>query len=194
MVNTMNSRIKAEFARALRLFRYERASSGVFFPAQKVAFGGFFELEGSGGEEAFGKNTVTLTYLDDILSKYFNNGSVPTAFYIAPFTNNVTPSSSISAATFASTLNEYTGYTQSTRVAWTPNGNSTAQSMSNSNAPAEFTIGASSVTITGAGLLTAGAKGAPTGVCVAAALFDVPNTMNAGSTIKIKYTLGATAA
>lgn len=180
---------KAEFARALRNFRYERTETGVWFPAQKAGFGGLFEAILCDGTTVPGKNTVTLPWLDNLLDAYFNNSSAPSGCYIAPFTNNTAPSPTLTAATFAGTQGEYTGYTQATRVAWVSNGASTAQTVSNSNAPAEFTIGASATTIRGAGLLTASAKGAGTGVLVAAALFDAGNTLNPGSTLKIKYSL-----
>ena len=182
---------KAEFARAMRNFRYERTEHGVWFPAQKAGFGGIFETSVDGSGWAKHKNTVTLEYLDAILNGYFNASSAPVGFYIAPFTNNTATSSALTAATFAATQGEYTGYTQATRVGWTSNGPSAAQTVSNSNAPAEFTIGASAVNITGAGLLTASAKGGTTGVLVAAALFSSPNSLNPGSTLKVKYSLAA---
>lgn len=191
MVTHMKNSWKAEFARALRNFRFDRTENGVYFPAQKAGFGGIFETCVDGGDWRAHKNTVTLQYLDAMLSCYFNNGSPPTGFYVAPFTNSVVPSSALTAATFAGTQGEYTGYTQATRVGWTANGASAAQTVSNSNAPAEFTIGASAVNITGAGLLTASAKSAATGVLVAAALFGTANSLNAGSTLKVKYSLAA---
>jgi hypothetical protein len=138
---------------------------------------------------------MALEGLDAIYSTYFNNGSPPTALYIAPFTSNVTPSSSITAATFTAALGEYTGYTQTTRVQWTPDGNSVAQTVSNTASPAVFTIGASAVTITGAAVIaSASAKGATTGKVIAAALFGAANSLNPGSTLKIQYSLGATPA
>ena len=180
---------KAEFARALRNFRYDRTENGVWFPAQKAGFGGIFETSVDGSAWVPNKNTVTLQFLDQMLGDWFNSGSPPTGFYIAPFTNNTAPSSALTAATFAGTQGEYTGYTQATRVEWVSNGASAAQTVSNSNAPAEFTIGSAATTIRGAGLLTASAKGAGTGVLVAAALFDAGNTLNSASTLKIKYSL-----
>jgi hypothetical protein len=188
MVTDMRNWI-SEFARAMRNHRYEKTENGVWFAAQKAGFGGIFETSLDGSAWAPHKNTVTLPFLDQMLSDWFNSGSPPTGFYIAPFTNNTSPSSALKAADFAGTQGEYTGYTQATRVAWVSNGASAAQTVSNSNAPAEFTIGAAATTIRGAGLLTASAKGATTGVLVAAALFDAGNTLNPASTLKIKYSL-----
>lgn len=184
---------KAEFARALRNFHYERSPNGLYFPKQKILFGGIFHVSQDGGPWVASHNTVALEGLDATLTCYYNNTAAPTAFYIAPFSNNTTPSSSLTAATFASTQGEYTGYTQATRVAWTPNGASSGQTVSNSNSPAQFTIGSSAATVTGAGLIaTASGKGATTGVLSAAALFGSANSLNPGSTLSIQYSLSAT--
>jgi hypothetical protein len=195
MVIVMQSLSKhfAEFARALRNFRYERTESGVFFPQSGVSAGGVFSHSVDGGPWTLDKNTVTLQVLDDILSAYFTASGVPSAFYVAPFTNNVAPTSSLTASTFASTQGEYTSYTQSARVQWVANGASSGQSVSNSVAPAAFTIGSSSATVAGAGLLTTSTKGATTGILVAAALFGTANTLSPGSTLSVQYTLSATA-
>lgn len=179
----------AEFSRALRNFRYERSPAGIYFPAQDAMCGGVFSTQEEGGEWVRHKNTVTLEYLDKILSDWFNGGAAPTGFYIAPFINNVAPTSALTAATFAGTQGEYIDYTETGRVPWVSNGIAVSQKVSNSNAVAEFTIGAAAATIRGAGLLTAPDKGATTGVLVAAALFSTANTLNAGSTLKIKYEL-----
>lgn len=191
MVIDMMSRWKAEFARALRNFRYDLTENGVWFPAQKAGFGGLFTLIRPDYDPVPGKNTVTLPWLDGLLDTYFNAASAPPGFYIAPFTNAITPSSALTAANFASTQGEYTGYTQSARVAWTSNGASASQTVSNSNAPATFTIGASATTLNGAGLLTDSTKGSTGGVLIAAARFDVGNTLSSGSTFKIQYSLAA---
>lgn len=185
----------SEFARAMRNFRYERTENGLYFPDQKMRMGGIFSVSENGGPWVPSHNTVALQGIDAIFSTYFDNGSPPTGFYLAPFTNNTTPSSALTAATFAATQGEYTGYTESTRVQWVPNGASAAQTVSNSASPASFTIGASAVTITGAGFIaSASGKGATTGVLIAAALFGSPNSLNPGSTLQLQYNLAGTPA
>lgn len=192
MVTMMKNRLLAEFARAMRNFRYERTENGVLFPAQKAAFGGFFSTSVDGGTWENHKNIVALEGLDAQLSCFFNNGSPPTAFYLAPFSNNVAPSSALTAATFASVQGEYTGYVETTRQPWTCDGNSAGQTVGNSNAPAVFTIGASAANLTGGALITtASAKGATTGKMIAAALFGSANSLSPGSTFRLKYSLGA---
>lgn len=183
------NRLSAEIGRLLLTRRHQGMGDGLF------KFGGFFEVAVGDGQFMPAKNTACLEGLDALLSAWFNNGSNPSAFYLAPFTNGVNPAPSLTAANFAGTQGEYLGYTETTRQPWTPNGNSASQLMSNSNAPAVFTIGASGTTITGAALIaTAGNKGATTGKIVAAALFPAAQPLGAGSTMKIKYSFGATPA
>ncbi len=189
----MLPKFKSEFARALRNFQYERTDLGVVFPKQKLVIGGVFSASVDGGPMIVGNNTLALQCLDSMLSVYFDNQAAPVAFYVAPFTNNIAPTSALTAATFTATQGEYTGYTQAARTAWTPNGASSGQTVSNSASPALFTVGASAATVAGAGLLTASAKGATTGVLVAAALFATPNALNPGSSLSIQYSLAATA-
>lgn len=195
VTDMMKAKFFAEFARALRNFRYERTRSGLWFPAQKIAVGGVFEHQIDDGPWLADHNAYALEGLDAMMSCWFNNGSVPTAFYIAPFTNAVTPASSLTAANFTSTLAEFTGYTETARQAWTPNGNASAQTMSNSDAPAVFTGGSTAATIRGAVMVTSAIKGDGTGVAVAGARFGADNPLNPGGTLKIKYTVqGAPAA
>lgn len=195
-----NSKLKNELARRLRSFAYERTGNGVFFPKANITFGGVFGYRIDDGEMryvpalSYADNAVTNELVNAILNCYFNNGSPPTGFYVAPFTSSTTPTNALTAATFAATQSEYTSYNETARQAWTSNGASSAQSLSNSNAPAVFTIGTGGATLTGAGVLTASGKGATTGVLVAAALFDTANTLNAGSKLTVEYSLSATAA
>lgn len=193
MVNMMiKTRLASALALALRTFKYERTDTGLYFTKQRIGLGGVFSHQLDDGPWHADHNAYALEALDKMLSDWFNNGSNPAAFYIAPFTNVVTPASSLKAADFASTLGELTGYVEGARQTWTPNGNSVAQTMSNSNAVAVFTGGASAATIRGAGLLTSGVKGGAGGVLVAASRFATDNQLNPGSTFKIKYDLVAT--
>ena len=196
MVNDMLNRWKAEFARALRNFRYEKTEDGsIYFPVQDAKFGGIFTAILPDGSQVPGKNTVTLPWLNNLLDTYFNAASAPAAVYIAPFVNNTVPTSALTAGTFAGTQGEYTGYTEGARPQWVSDGAAASQLVGNSAAPATFTIGASATTIRGAGLISVPAKGSTSGILVAAALFDVANTLSPGSALKIKYSLsGAPAA
>lgn len=194
MMKDLSARVRAEFLRALRNFRYERTKSGIYFPRADAAFGGTFFHRIDGGDWCFDDNVAALEGLDLILSVVFAGGvvAVPSTYSLAPFSNNTAPSSSLTAATFAATQGEYTGYTQTTRQTWTPNGVSSGQQVSNTNAIATFTIGAQSATLTGAGLIAnATGKGATTGTLIGASLFSTPNVLSPGSTFQLSYAYGA---
>lgn len=188
----IRDRFKAEFARTLRGFKYERTPNGIWFPKQKALFGGVFGYRVDDSEWKFAHNAWAYEGLDAMLSGWFNNGTAPSAYYIAPFSNNVAPTSSLKAADFPGTQGEYTGYTETTRQQWIPNGPSSGQSMSSSASPAKFTVGASAATVYGACLIaTASGKGSTAGSMIAGALFGVGNTLNPGSTFSVQYILSA---
>ena len=189
----MLSKIKNEFARALRNFHYERTPTGMLFPKQGICIGGVFSFRVDDGPKDSANNTLALQCLDAMLTSFFTGVVPPTAFYIAPFINNVAPTSALTAATFTATQGEYTGYTAAARLQWVPDGASSGQTVGNTIAPAQFTIGASAATVAGAGLMTASAKSATTGTLIAAALFATPNALNANSKLSIEYSLSAIA-
>jgi len=191
--------VRAELGRALRNYKYDKSATGLIFPAAGLAFGGLFgskELQpGMSAEDApwqYGPNAVGNEFINDALNSKFNGVGGAVAWYFAPFTNNLAPTSSILAANFATTQAEYTSYTEGGRQVWTSNGSSTSQSVSNSAAPAVVTIGGSPATIYGAGILSASGKGATTGVFGAGGLFGVANTLSPGSKLMMTYTLTGT--
>jgi hypothetical protein len=191
----LSAAIRAEFARAMRNFKYERTATGIYFPGARAKFGGILGYSENFGEWRYQHNVTALEGLDWMLNIIFNNAAAPSSISFAPFSNNVTPNDTITAATFAQTLGEYTAYAENQRQAWQSNGASIAQLVSNSNNVATITIGGAAVTLTGAGLIAnATAKGATTGVAIAAALFPNINQLGPGSTFQMKYNFGATPA
>lgn len=196
MVRTMlnlSSKVRQELSRALSGSHYERNDAGIFFPRAKLQFGGVFGASVDNGPMQYTHNSYANEGLNAMLNAFLTGGAQPTGLYLAPFTNNVAPTAALTAATFAATQGEYIGYTQAVRQTWTPNGASTAQLVSNSNAPATFTVGTTAATVYGAGLLTVSTMSATTGTLVAAGLFGVANTLNPGSTLTVQYGLTATA-
>lgn len=193
-MQTFSSKVRQELLRALRSFKYERNEHGIFVSGANIQFGGVFGGAVNGGPMAYGHNAFAGEGLNAMLDAFLSQGTQPTGLYLAPFTNNVTPTSALTAANFAATQGEYAGYTEGARQQWVSNGPATNQVKSNSSAPAAFTVGASAATCYGAGLLTVSGKSATTGVLVAAGLFGVANTLNSGSTLTVEYNLTATAA
>jgi hypothetical protein len=187
-----SAKVRSELARALRNFKYEKSPRGVCFPNADLTIGGVFGAKVDDGPWSWGDNAVTNEGINAMLAAFFDQGAQPNAWYVAPFSNNLSPTSALTAATFASTQGEYTAYTQTARQLWKPDAAPTTQQVQNAAAPASFTIGAATVTVYGAALLSASAKSATTGVSAAAGLFGVANTLNPGSTLTVQYALSAT--
>lgn len=117
-------------------------------------------------------------------------------WYMALFAGAVTPGPSHNASGFASTFSEITsgseGYTESNRVTWSP-GSASSGAINNNASPAAFTIATeSTLTVNGAALLSAQAKGATTGVLLSATRFAAARSLNDGDVFEIKYAIALT--
>lgn len=205
MVNLMkfSAAVRNELGRALRNFKYEKSPGGILFPQARLLFGGVFGCKGllPGMHEedapwAYGPNAVGNEFINDVLNAKFNATAGAGAWYFAPFANNIAPTASTKAGggtPFATVQGEYTTqYTEGTRQVFTSNGASTAQSVSNSSAPASITVGAAPITPYGAGLLSVNTKGGTTGVFGAGGLFGTANALSTGSKLLMTYTLTGT--
>lgn len=138
---------------------------------------------------AWGKNRVVDQGLNYIMNAALRGEGVLNTFYIAPFAAAVTPAANLTAATFNSTLTEFTNYDEANRVAWVTDAAATTLVLINNTTPALFTIGAGGqTTINGAGLLSANGKSATTGTLVAAARLGTALTGLADDfEVRLKY-------
>lgn len=185
-------RIRAEAGRALRNHAFERMPDGsIYLPRAKAKLCGFFTHSVNGGDRCIDPNMVVNQGLNDILSVYFGNTAKRPNFYIAPFEDTVAIVDTLTAATFPGNQDEFTNYTEATRVQWVHPAASTAQEISNAASPARFTIDTGGGTIAGAGMLTVATKEATTGVLVAASLFADARVLLAGDKLDIEYVFGA---
>jgi hypothetical protein len=183
---------RAEAIRRLRNGQYEVTDSGaILVPAMKLQFAGHFETQVGNGAWEIHPNIVTNEGILHILDVALDQGSANSAFYIAPFSGNVTPAATWTAANFTSNSTEFTNYDETTRVAWT-NDAAASNAIGNTTTPATFTIGTGGGTIRGAGLLSASAKSATTGKLVAAARFSADKAMAEDEELRVKYTLTGT--
>lgn len=176
-----------EFLRALANGHYERTPSGIVFPRQRVHLGGVFTALADGVPVALGHNLVMNAALNTFLNQLFRNAAQNPNYYIAPFSNNLAPVATLTAANFNENQTEFVNYTEASRPAWTTNGASTAQALSNSNSLAQYTFGTGGGTVHGAALFTVATKGASTGLLVSAGLFDSSAALNAGGRLQIQY-------
>lgn len=186
-MNSILTTHRAEIARALRNRKYETTPDGVFFPDQKVMATGMFVTRVNGTDERLDPNMVVNQGLDDVLNVYFGNVAKRTNFYLAPFSGSGAIAAGLTAANFTATQTEFTNFTESTRVAWTHPNTTSTQTISNTAAPARFTIGTGGGTIWGAGMLTEQAKSGTGGVLVAASLFAASRVLLAGDKLDIEY-------
>ena len=192
-------RFAGEAARSLRNGHFERTPNGLYFPKAKVAVGGVLRhshisAQGDVLDVAVDPNLLTDEGLNYILNAALGGQSQVGAFYLAPFSGNVTPAAGWTGANFAANATEFTAYTNSTRLPWTTVA-STAKAIGNSAAIAAATATFSAggpYNLYGIGLTQASAKSATTGVLVAAVRFGTPRlNMAAGDKLAFEYVLAA---
>lgn len=134
-------------------------------------------------------NDIVNVGKNDLLGVYFHDSTqtASTAWYIGLISN-----SSYSALAAADTMashagwTEFTGYSQSTRVAWTP-GAPASQSITNGT-PATFDINATG-TVKGLFLANSSTKGGTSGTLWATALFSADVPVTSGDQLKATYTV-----
>lgn len=127
------------------------------------------------------------------LGVIMSGGAQKTAWYVAPFSGNVSVSTSWTYVTFASTATELTTqYSESTRQEYLEAAAS-AGSTNNTANPATFTAATDGVTIWGAGLVSHSAKGDATNaghILLAASKYTTVRTLAATSdTLGIRWTI-----
>lgn len=140
---------------------------------------------------AWGPNRVVNQGLNHLLNAGLRGEGIISNFYIAPFVADITPTASLTAANFGSTLTEFTNYTEGARPQWVSDAAATAQLIENAAAPAVFTVGADAQSsIYGAALMSSNVKGGTAGILVAAAKSPSPFlNMAEGFEVRIKYRL-----
>lgn len=189
----MNDLLKhgAEISRAIEKHQYELHDHRVYLPAQKIFLAGGFTTWVNGQDMQYDPNLVPAEGITQILTV----GLSTITYYIAPFLNNSTILSTLTAATFNGTLSEFTAYTQAARVAWTGvlGGGTYTNSVSPAVFTADGTVGVGpGVNVYGAALLSASAKSATTGVCVAGSLFSGARNLKTADNLTIQYDINMT--
>lgn len=182
-----------ELLRELANYHFEITEAGDFYFGRSHALvGGSVVHTLNGGDRRVDHNVWTIEGLNYMLTTALKNGSPYAAMYIAPFSGNVSPSSSLTAATFASTLTEATAYSESARPAWTA-GTVASGSVDNTASMAQITANAS-VNIWGAGVLSNSTKSSTSGVCIAATKFGSVRALASTDVLGFGYTLSITPA
>lgn len=181
-----------EFLRALANHHYELTDSGVYFEKQQALVGGSLIHTLNGADMRVDNNTFTTEGLNYLFSVGMNGGTASSTFYVAPFSGNVTPAATLTAATFTSTLTETTAYSESARPAYTIAAPASG-SITNTASRAEITANAT-VSVWGAGILSVSTKSSTSGVCIAAAKFSAVRSLVSTDVLAFDYTLTLTPA
>lgn len=199
--HTLLTRHAGEVRRALSNQKYELTDAGgIYLPAAQAFVTGAMRVrEWRGGRlvgTAIEPNLIVNEGLNHLLNAALppQGGYTPiTAWYVALFRGNYTPDGNLTAATFASTANEFTDYTSAQRVPLVIASAAVAQVTGNSGNEAIFTLNAGGpYNIYGGAILSASAKGATTGKLLAAVRFSNPRLNMAGNDkLGIEYVLTA---
>ncbi len=182
-----------QFRREIANRRYELSDSGVVLLDSRLVFGGGFVHSVNGGPDVYDPNIVPKEALLYLLGVGLHGDAQLATWYVAPFSGNVTPASTITAATFDSVATEFTNYAEAARPEWVEAApDATGVTVDNYASRAVFTIGAGGGTIYGAGLLSASAKEAITGKIAAASRFASSRAVLENDVLSIGYRLAAT--
>lgn len=191
MVKNMNiQNLMTTIRRAIQDGDYEATDSGLLIRKMGVFAGVSCETHVNGKDRQTTHNLLPLQGLRYLLAAGAMGGAQTSAFYIAPFTNDVTPNDGWTAANFPTTAGEYTNYEGANRLAWTKTLHPTAASVSSAASPADFTLsaGETDVNLRGFAVLTAPSKGATTGTLISAIRHERDN-LREGDTLSVRLTL-----
>lgn len=175
---------------------YTENADGSITTGQGITAKGEYFDRINGGEWTRTENLIPTEGLAHILNVALGTTPKPTGYYLALFSAAAQPQANWTAASFASTASEIVsmteGYSSATRPVWTPTNTST-NSIDNMAAVAKVTMKtASSLTVQGAAMLTASAKGATTGALISASKYAAPRVFQDGDTYEIGYRISLT--
>lgn len=198
--NTLG-RFAAEAARAVAANKHEFAGDGrIYIPGARAFIGGAFRHAHAPAGEDFGPwaidaNRLVNEGLNYILGAALGGQAATSAYYLAPFSGNVTPAAGWTAANFTANATEFTAYTNGTRLPWTTPGVPSAQALGNTAGLTDGTMTFSAggpYNVYGAALISSSAKSAITGKLIAATRFEAPRlNMAAGDKLALEYVISA---
>lgn len=191
-IKNLNARHREEALRAIHNHKYELTESGIEIASMGLGFSGGFEVSvGNDPIWDLQSNLVVTEGRTHLLDVALSQATQNLGFYIAPFSQNVAVAATWTGATWVGLATEFTNYTEATRQAWVEAG-AAASAINNTASPALFTMGVGGGTIRGLALVSESAKGATTGVLIAAARLATDKVMSEGEELRVKYTLSAT--
>lgn len=178
---------------AVRAGEYEQTEEGIYLPTEKVMIGGYFEVSKRGEEAEASRNLVVDEGLQFFMRAALGETAGIANWYIALFSGDVAVLASWNAATFPATATEWQNYDEAARPAWsfTPVASAGTDSFASK---ASFTSSADAQTVRGGAIVSASAKGATSGLLLAAARLSSDKVLATGEILDVGYglTLNAT--
>jgi hypothetical protein len=191
----ISSKHHKEFTKFIKDGDYEETEGGILIHSSAMIGGKYYHTV-NGEDLQVDPNLLPAAGIIDILDVYFGADAKQTAFYLSLYSGNATPASTWTAANYDSNATENTsqteGYTGTNRPTWTP-GVAAAGKIGNLSSRASYTIAATTtVTFYGAGLHTAQARGATSGVLPSATRFASARVLNDTDTFELGYEIELT--
>lgn len=182
---------RREFLRALANRAFEQMPDGrILFPKAQIMVGGGLLSSVNGRDERFDDNLLPTAGLNHMLDVVLHAGTQIATWYLAPFKNNVSPTSALTGANFNATLDELTEYDEATRQAYVEAAASGGVT-TNSASKAEFTINAS-VNNWGAALLSSSTKEDGSDTLLAAVKYAAVRALVDDDVLSLRYDLTGT--
>lgn len=179
-----------EFVRDVVNGNFERTHEGIII-RKGVCLDGWFQDAVNGVQNAPEHNLVPDAAILAILNTFYGATAKVAAWYLAPFAGSNSPAGSWTATNFASNATEITstteGYTESTRQQ-ANFGSAASGAIDSYTTKAHFTIAtASTLVVTGLGLVSSNTRGGTSGVLGSAIKFAVARSLANGDDYQAGY-------
>lgn len=172
-ITNITRRVAAEIQRLLNNRKYEVSEAGLHL-SNGIRAGGYFGVAVNGEPVEQAHNIVVTEGLVYLAQSSLNGGAQTTNFYLAPFSGDVTPASSLTAATFTAATTEFVNYAETSRPLW--NKALAGATFSNTASIALITVNAASQTVRGCALISNATKGSGAGTLISAGRFPNDRT------------------
>lgn len=197
MQSQLRKQHRNELALALANDNFDITPEGLYFPRQGILAKGCYFDRLNGGEWQETPNLIVDEGIATILSVAFAATAKPAAFYLALFSGATAPAANWTASNFASVSSEIVsqseGYTSATRPVWTPPSSTATNSIDNLSSVASLTIAtATSLTVTGAAMLTNSTRGGTTGKLISATKYGSSRAFQNGDVYEVGYRVSLT--
>lgn len=200
MIGTAIKRHFREFAGYVGNHKYERTSSGIYFPRAKAHLQGVYEhwIEGYESDVQRDCNVVPLEGQNHMLGVTFKGVTPITSWYLGLHSGTGAEDAAVTAATYNATYSEIQaqsgdpgGYTSATRILWASDAIDTANSeIVNDTTPAAFTVDTTTtLVVNGAWMTDKSGRTDYTGYAMSITKFAATRNLADTDVFNLKYTI-----